>query len=69
MNCGKKLFSMLYLWQKEVHMAALKPVQPSVCDDPKVWKKLCDLVLQPPTQEQLKKAEERVKKFKRVIKK
>lgn len=50
-------------------MAALKPVQPSVCTDPKIWKEICEMVMKVPTQEQLKKAEERAKKFSKVMKK
>ncbi len=29
-------------------MAALKPVQPSVCDDSRVWKKICKTVMSKP---------------------
>ncbi len=50
-------------------MAALKPVQPSVCNDPKVWKKICSSVMSKPDPKKIEDLEKLAEKFKKVIKK
>ena len=47
-------------------MAALKPIQPSVCNDIKIWKQICNTVNKPITSEQIEKAKKRSEQFKKV---
>lgn len=68
-DCGKKSLSMLYFYKQEVRMAALKPVQPSVCDDSRVWKKICKTVMSKPDPKKIEELEKLAEKFKKVIKK
>lgn len=69
MNSGKKSFSMLYFEKQEVRMAALKPVQPSVCDDSRIWEKICKTVMSKPDPKKVEELEKLAEKFKKVIKK
>ena len=50
-------------------MAALKPVQPSVCDDSRVWKKISKTVMSKPDPKKIEELEKLAEKFKKVIKK
>ena len=50
-------------------MAALKPVQPSVCDDSRVLKKICKTVMSKPDPKKIEELEKLAEKFKKVIKK
>ena len=49
-------------------MAALKPVQSSVCNVPKVWKEICESVTKSPSEEAKKRAISLSKKFSKVVK-
>lgn len=50
-------------------MAALKPVQPSVCDDSRIWEKICKTVMSKPDPKKIEELEKLAEKFKKVIKK
>ncbi len=49
-------------------MAALKPVQPSICDDFKVLKEICKSVMNKPEPKKIKELKQLSEKFKKVIK-
>lgn len=50
-------------------MAALKPIKPTVCSERSIWLKICETVRQIPSEDQLKKAKLRSKRFSKVYKK
>ena len=50
-------------------MAALKPVQSSVCTEPKVWKEICESVMKSPSKEAQNRAKDLSKKFSKVVRK
>ncbi len=50
-------------------MATLKPVQPSVCDDYRIWEKICNTVMSKPDPKKIEELEKLTEKFKKVIKK
>ena len=50
-------------------MAALKPIQPSICDDPKVWKEICKVAMTKPDPKKVEELKRLAEKFKKVIKK
>ena len=49
-------------------MAALKPVQPSICDDFKGWKEICKTVMTKPDPKKIEELKQMSEKFKKVIK-
>ncbi|MCR5124650.1 MAG: hypothetical protein K6B43_05590 [Treponema sp.] len=47
-------------------MAIVKPVQPSVVNDVKIWKQILQTVLKKPTDSQIQSAKQRSERFKKV---
>ncbi|WP_159100041.1 hypothetical protein [Treponema saccharophilum] len=47
-------------------MAIVKPVQPSVVNDVKIWKQILQAVLKKPTASQIQSAKLRSERFKKV---
>lgn len=50
-------------------MAALKPIQPSVCTDKRTWEEICKTALAVPTKEKLEELKKEAEKFKNLVKK
>jgi hypothetical protein len=50
-------------------MAAIKPIQSSVCTNSTVWNTMCEIASEKPTNEQIIKANLRSQKFSKVFKK
>lgn len=50
-------------------MAALKPVQPTVCNEKKVWTEICKIAMAVPTRKQLENAKIKAEKMQKVFKK
>lgn len=48
-------------------MAALKPVQPSVCTDPKIWNEICKSVTSKPDPKKIEELRKEAEKFKKVM--
>ena len=50
-------------------MATLKPIQPSVCSDRKIWSEICAKAASAPNPAQIEKLRKDSEKFKKVVKK